>query len=188
MRASLLTKVLMTSLAALSVVGCGGGGGDDSSGFSGAANVSMSVNPSELDSGDRALVRVALSEVHENGIILKFRYPQGLVYVPNSGAVIIEQDETPIKPRFNVVNRDEESVYLVFFLPQKLFQRPGTAYSGDSGTVEVQLVGKAAVPEGIIEVDADVDDPGIADTLEFKVSKPEFLAEDQHSITVQADG
>jgi hypothetical protein len=59
------------------------------------------------------------NEVHENGIILKFRYPQGLVYVPNSGAVIIEQDETPIKPRFNVVNRDEESVYLVFFLPPK---------------------------------------------------------------------
>ena len=54
--------------------------------------------------------------------------------------------------------------------------------------MEVQLVGKAAVPEGTIEVDADVDDPGIADTLEFKVSKPEFLAEDQHSITVHADG
>lgn len=184
MRASLVSTVLMASLTTSSLVGCGGGGGDDSSGFSGAANVSMSVTPSELDSGDRALVRVEVSEVHENGILLKFRYSQGLVYVPNSGTVIIDEDETPIKPRFNVVNKDEESVYLVFFLPQKLFRRSGEEYTGESGTVEIQLVGKSAVREGLIEVDADVDDPGIADTLEFNVSKPEFLAEDQRSITV----
>lgn len=186
MRAPLFTTLLMVSLAASSLVGCGGGGGDDSSSFSGAANVSISVTPSELDSGDRALVRVEVNEVHENGILLKLRYSQGLVYVPNSGTVIIDQDETPIKPRFNVVNKDEESVYLVFFLPQKLFRRPGEEYSGESGTVEVQLVGKSAIRDGLIEVDADVDDPGIADSQEFNVSKPEFLAEDQQSITVLA--
>lgn len=186
MRASLFTTVLMVSLAASSLVGCGGGGGDDSSGFSGAANVSISVTPSELDSGDRALVRVEVNEVHENGILLKFRYSQGLVYVPNSGTVIIDEDETPIKPRFNVVNKDEESVYLVFFLSQKLFRRPGEEYSGEPGTVELQLVGKSAIRDGLIEVDADVDDPGIADSQEFNASKPDFLAEDQQSITVLA--
>jgi hypothetical protein len=42
-----------------------------------------------------------------------------------------------------------------------------------------------AVQDGLVEVDADVDDPGVADTLEFNISKPEFLAEDQQSITVQ---
>ncbi|MEY4669657.1 MAG: hypothetical protein RL518_2356 [Pseudomonadota bacterium] len=185
MRSSLLKTVLLASMAASAMVGCGGGGGDDSSDFSGAANVSMSLNPSSLDSGDRTLVRVEVSDVHENGIALKFRYPEGLVYVSNSGTLVIDEKETSIKPRVNAVTSDEESVYLVFYLPQKLFRRAGQEYSGEGGTVELQLVGKSAVQDGLVEVDADVDDPGIADTLEFNISKPEFLAEDQQSISVQ---
>jgi hypothetical protein len=185
MRPSFITTVLLASLATTSLLGCGGGGGDDSSDFSGAANVSMSLNPSTLDSGDRTLVRVEVSDVHLNGIALKFRYPAGLVYVPNSATIIVDEKETKIKPRVNAVTSDDESVYLVFYLPQKLFRRAGQEYAGEPGTVEVQLVGKGAVREGLVEVDADVDDPGVADTLEFNISKPEFLAEDQQSITVQ---
>ena len=186
MRPLLITTTLLAALASTALSACGGGGGsDDSSDFSGAANVSMSVSPSSLDSGDRALVRVELSEVHQNGIALKFRYPAGLVYVPNSGTLIVDEKETAIKPRVNAVTPDDESVYLVFYLPQKLFRRAGQEYSGESGTVEVQIVGKTAVVDGLVEVDADVDDPGIADTIEFNMSKPEFLAEDQQSISVQ---
>jgi hypothetical protein len=185
MRPSLITTVLLASLATTSLLGCGGGGGDDSGDFSGAANVSMSVTPSNLDSGDRTVVRVEVSDVHENGIALKFRYPAGLVYVPNSGTIIVDEKETSIKPRVNAVTADDESVYLVFYLPQKLFRRSGQQYAGEPGTVELQLVGKLAVQDGLVEVDADVDDPGVADTLEFNISKPEFLAEDQQSITVQ---
>lgn len=185
MRSSLLTTVLLASLATSSLCGCGGGGGDDSSGFSGAANVSMSVNPSNLDSGDRALVRVDVSDVHINGIALKFRYPAGLVYVPNSAFVIVDEKKTAIKPRVNAVTSDDESVYLVFYMPQKLFRRQGQEYSGESALVELQLVGKLATSDGLVEVDADVDDPGVADSLEFNISKPEFLAEDQQSISVQ---
>jgi hypothetical protein len=185
MRSSLLTTVLLASFATSCLLGCGGGGGDDSGDFSGAANVTMSLKPSTLDSGDRTLVRVEVSEVHENGIALKFRYPEGLVYVPNSATITVDEKETPIKPRVNAVTSDEESVYLVFFLPQKLFRRAGQDYSGESGTVELQLVGKSAIRQGLVEVDADVDDPGIADSLEFNISKPEFLAEDQQNISVQ---
>lgn len=185
MRPSLITTVLLASLATTSLLGCGGGGGDDSGDFSGAANVNMSVTPSNLDSGDRTVVRVEVSDVHENGIALKFRYPAGLVYVPNSGTIIVDEKETSIKPRVNAVTADDESVYLVFYLPQKLFRRSGQQYAGEPGTVELQLVGKLAVQDGLVEVDADVDDPGVADTLEFNISKPEFLAEDQQSITVQ---
>jgi hypothetical protein len=186
MRPSLLATLLLTAITIPSMVGCGGGGGGDDSGdFSGAANVSMSVKPSSLDSGDRTLVRVDVSDVHENGIALKFRYPAGLVYVPNSATILVDDKETAIKPRVNAVTSDDESVYLVFYLPQKLFRRTGQDYSGESGTVELQLVGKLAVRDGLVEVDADVDDPGIADSVEFNLSKPEFLAEDQQSISVQ---
>jgi hypothetical protein len=185
MRSSLLTTVFLATLATSFICGCGGGGGDDSSDFSGAANLSMSLNPSTLDSGDRTLVRVEVSDVHLNGIALKLRYPGGLVYVPNSAKIIVDENETKIKPRVNSLTSDEESVYLVFYIPQKLFRRAGQDYNGEPGTVELQLVGKGAVRDGLVEVDADVDDPGVADTLEFNIAKPEFLAEDQQTITVQ---
>jgi hypothetical protein len=186
MRPWLLATFVLVALSPLSLSGCGGGGGGDDTGdFSGAANVSLSVNPSTIDSGDRTFVRLELSDVHPNGIALKIRYPQGLVYVPNSGTLVVDEKETAIKPRVNAVTPDEESVYLVFYLPQKLFRRAGQEYSGEPGTVELQLVGKLAVQDGLVEVDADVDDPGVADTLEFNISKPEFLAEDLQSISVQ---
>jgi hypothetical protein len=185
MRPSLVSTLLLSAFT-IPIVGCGsGGGGDDSGDFSGAANVSISINPSNLDSGDRTLVRVDVSDVHEDGIALKLRYPEGLVYVPNSGTLFVDEKETEIKPRVNTVTTDEEAVYLVFYLPQKLFRRPGQEYYGESATVELQLVGKSAVRDGLVEVDADVDDPGIADSIEFNISKPEFLAEDQQTISVQ---
>lgn len=185
MRSSLLPTILIASLSTTIMCGCGGGGGDDSSDFSGAANVSMSVNPSTLDSGDRALVSVEVSDVHANGIALKFRYPNGLAYVPKSGALFVDEKKVTIKPVVTAVSADEASVYLVYYLPQKLFRRASQQYAGEPGTVEFQLVGKTAVNDGLIEVDADVDDPTVSNTTEFNISKPEFLAEDQQSISVQ---
>ena len=185
MRPSLLTTILLTSLSTTILCGCGGGGGDSSSDFSGAANVSMSVQPSTLDSGDRALVSVEVSDVHPNGIALKFRYPSGLTYVPKSGSLFVDEKKATLKPAIIAISSDGESTYLVYYLPQKLFRRAGQQYAGDPGTVEFQLVGKSAVHDGLIEVDADVDDPTVSNTTEFNISKPEFLAEDQQGITVQ---
>jgi hypothetical protein len=185
MRASLLTTVLLISLSTLSLTGCGGGGGDGSTDYAGAANVSLSVSPSSLDSGDRAFVRTEVSEVHPNGIALKFRYPAGLAYVAKSGAITVGEKRSTLKPIINSVTSDEGSVYLVFYLSQKLFRRSGQTYSGEPGTIEFQLVGKSAVHDGLVEVDADVDDPNVANTAEFNLAKPEFLPEDQQSITVQ---
>jgi hypothetical protein len=51
--------------------------------------------------------------------------------------------------------------------------------------VQFQLVGKSAVTDGLVEVDADVDDTNVDNETEFSVSTPEFLAEDQQTITVQ---
>jgi hypothetical protein len=184
MRASLFFIITTTSLAA-SLMGCGGGGGDDSTDFSGAATVSLSLTPSELDSGDRTLVSADVGDVHGNGIALKFRYPDGLVYVPKSSVLILDEDEIKISPKVNVGSTDGGNTYLVYYLPQKLFRRAKEIYSGEPGTVQFQLVGKSAVTEGLIEVDADVDDTNVANETEFSVATPEFLAEDQQIITVQ---
>ena len=184
MRASLMLPLLALSLAA-SLVGCGGGGGDDSSDFSGAATVSLSLAPSDIDSGDRTLVSVYVGDVHANGIALKFRYPDGLVYVPKSSMLVVDEKEIKISPRVNVTSTDGGSTYLVYFLSQKLFKRVKEVYNGEPGTVQFQLVGKSAITDGLVEVDADVDDTNVDNDTEFNVATPEFLAEDMQSITVQ---
>lgn len=166
-------------------MGCGGGGGDDSTDFSGAATVSMTLTPSELDSGDRTLISAYVGDVHANGVALKFRYPDGLVYVPKSSVLLVDEDEIKISPKVNVASTDGGSTYLVYFLPQKLFKRAKETYNGEPGTVEFQLVGKSAITDGLVEVDADVDDTNVDNNTEFNVATPEFLAEDQQSITVQ---
>jgi hypothetical protein len=166
-------------------MGCGGGGGGDSTDFSGAATVSLSLTPSVLDSGDRTQITVEVGDVHPNGIALKLRYPTGLAYVPKSATLLVGEKETDIAPRNVVTSTDGGSVYLVFYLPQKLFKRAKEIYSGEPGTVQLQLVGKSSVKDGLVEVDADVDDPTVNDNIEFNVATPEFLAEDQQSITVE---
>ena len=184
MRASLICNLIAASLGA-ALVGCGGGGGDDSTDFSGGATISLNLTPSNLDSGDRTLVSVDVGDVHANGITLKFRYPTGLVYVPKSSMLIVDDNDIKIVPKVNVTSTDGGSTYLVYFLPQKLFRRAKEVYAGEPGTVQLQLVGKSAITDGLVEVDADVDDANIDNETEFNVATPEFLAEDQQTISVE---
>ena len=185
MKAHLLTALMASSVVATSLVGCGGGGGSDSNSFSGAATVSLNLTPSTIDSGDRTLVQIWVGDVHENGIALKLRYPSGLGYVSGTAHVIVDGDEVPIKPTANLKTADKGTTYLVFFLPQKLFQQAKQTYQGEAREIGLQLVGKSLVMDGLVEVDADVNDTRVADSDEFKVDKPDFSAADQQQITVQ---
>ena len=183
---SFLNIALLAGLAATTTLaGCGGGGGsDDSSPFSGAATVSLNLTPSTIDSGDETLVKIWVGDVHESGIALKLKYPSGLNYVFQSATLTIDEKEVDIKPRTNVLTADEESAYLVFYLSQRLFRQSSEEYNGEAGLVQLRLVGKSLVTNGFVEVDADVDNPDVADTIEFNASKPEFVAADQQTITV----
>lgn len=185
MRTTQLTALLAALFSATALLGCGGGGGDGESDFSGASTTSLNLTPSEIDSGDRALIEMSVGDVHENGIALKLRYPEGLVYVPSSAKIIVDDKETALTPLINQVTPDKESVYLVFYLRQKSFKRPGEDYNGEPATIQLQLAGKSAVRDGLVEVDTDVDDPAIVDAQEFNIASPEFLADDQASISVQ---
>ena len=157
---------------------CSGGGGGGGSGFVGAANVSIDVSPGSIDTGDRSEVRVQISDVHPNGIILKIRFPTALTYVLNSAVLEVSGDEVDISPA--VSQTDNNDNYLVFFLPQDSFGSEGE----ESGTVVVQLEGAEDTSSGKVEVDADVDDPLINNDVEFNISEPEFAAEDERSIEV----
>lgn len=182
---SYLSIALLAGLAAsMSLTSCGGGGGDDSSTFSGAATVSLDLTPSTIDSGDETLVKVWVGDVHKSGIALKFKYPSGLSYVFKSATLTVGEQEVSIKPRNNVITADEKSTYLVFYLSQRSFREDSEEYTGQPGLVQLRLVGKSRVNDGLVEVDADVDDPDVADSIEFNIAKPGFVAADQQSITV----
>jgi hypothetical protein len=72
----------------------------------------------------------------------------------------------------------------VFYLPQKIFQTGSQEYNGQQGTLTFQLVGRQEVEEGLVEVDPDVDDPAIDNSVEFDLANPEFVAEDEAPISV----
>lgn len=160
----------------LLATGCGGGGGGGGNSFVGAAEVTIQASPQTIDTGDRALVTANVSDVHKSGILLKFHFPSSLRYVPNSAELVVAGSESELAPGFNV-SIDNET-YLVFFLGDRDFP------SARSGVFrfEVQAVTKLA--NGEIEVDADVDDPEIANAEEFNPEAPEFEAQDAARIEV----
>ena len=124
--------------------------------------------------------------MNASGIAVKFRYPLGLDYVKSSAALVVDEKTIKLTPTVNIDSDREESTYLVFYLSQKLFRRPGEPYNGDPGTLRFELVGKATVTDGLVEVDPDVDDPALKNTEEFSLQNPEFSAEDKASISVAA--
>jgi hypothetical protein len=181
-----LPCLLLASTVALT--GCGGGGGGSGDpAFVGAANVTLKTTPSTIDSGDRTLVQAEVSEVIENGISLKFRYPESLRYVPKSGVLVFNNKEVDLTPTVNKVSEEEGLVYLVFYLKQSLFTKPGQKYQGEGGEVQIQLEGIKALDDGKIEIDADVDDPAENNSTEFSIEEPEFVAADEAYIRVRSE-
>lgn len=164
--APFLTLCMMTS--------CGGGGGDS---FVGGANVDLSVTPNTIDTGDRVLVRVNISNIHPDGVSVKFNYPTSLTYIPNSGAFeSSSQDEFDVDP---VVNQNiDDETYLVFFLSDDDVEQ------GSSATITFELEAVDTEDDAVIGVDADVNDISVDDALEFDIENPEYMSEDQESVNI----
>lgn len=179
-----LSLLLLTcaTLSSLTACGSGGGGGDDD--FVGAANVSIEARPSHIDSGDRTKVMIGINEVHQNGIALKVRFPDGLRYVTESASLNAADRNIIVEPTVNASSKEGGDVYLVFYLSQSLFRLAGEEYRGEAGTLSLQLEGRSTVKDGKIQVDADVDDPAEDNSVEFDINNPEFAAEDQSTINV----
>lgn len=174
------TPQLLLALGALlmTVPGCGGGGGgggDDD--FLGAAVVDVGASPRSFDTGDRTVIRAFLSEVNDDGLMLKFRFPKELRYVLESAALIVDDNDRDISPKVKVTVDNDN--YLVFFLAQDDFD------DNQRGVVEFQLEADDTVTDGEIEVDPDVDDPLINNNTEFDPENPEFGAEASVNVNVR---
>jgi hypothetical protein len=170
------SKLLCLALicGCFSSCGGGGGGGED---FVGAAIVSLHASPSTIDTADRMLVKVEISEVNASGIALKLKFPVGLSYVPSSSSLVSGEESLDITPAVNA--RENNFSYLVYYLDQSVFGK------NDSGTVEFFLEGTKRVIDGELAVDADVDNPLISNEIEFDIVNPGFAAESSVEVNVE---
>lgn len=179
-----LNKVLIIPLLiGLSFFGgCGGGGGGGDDEFVGAGEVTVRTQPSVIDPGDHTQVTVSIAEVHKNGVALKLRYPEGLVYVPDSSILSVEQTDKKLTPDFN--GSDGKYVYLVYFLEQKTFGAEGK----DRGYLTFELrAGDEEIREGEVEVALSVLDPDLPGGTGFDVENPLFSTRDSAPIKVRVN-
>jgi hypothetical protein len=163
---------------ALTGSACGGGGGG-SDAFVGAAIVNIDAVPRETDPGKRIQVTARINEVHPDGIFLKLRYPDGFSYATGTASFSAQDSDRKLTPQFNQTDEVAGKTYLVFNLNRALFTEE------NEGTLVLELNSGSEVRSGKIELDADVNDPTIADLQEFSVENPEFNEQDEISIEVK---
>ena len=183
---SKLRLLLSLSLFLTPIIGCGSGGGGSSNSSSGAANISVTASPKKIDIQDRTTVRIKLEEVNRNGIVVKVRYPSRLEYVAGTSFLKVDGDDRDITPDVSV--QDGNKRYLVFFFPRSYFGDVPDSEDQDQtstpGELRFELVGKDNLSDGTIEVDVDVDDPTIDNSVEFTLDNTAFQVESEASIEV----
>lgn len=128
------------------------------------------------------MVKVYLEDVHQDGILLKVRTPTELNYHSESAILTQASDFFRIRPIERGRGRvgDERNYnYLVFSLPRTLFDLENEA------ELTFEMTADGVVEEGLIEVDADINNPLIEDRDEFQFSNPDFTPEDFVEISVE---
>lgn len=158
-----LSLIFAVSVLSCGLGGGGGGGGDELV----AADVSIVASPRQIDSGDRIRVTIFMSDIKEDGLLLKLRYSSRLAYVRNSSTVTVDGDNVSVNPGANeTINNN--LTYLVYDLPHSTFG------DNDNAQIELILEGQGRLSEGEIEVDADFNDPSQSFSQKFSVLSPEF--------------
>lgn len=172
------TLAALIFIISLVVSACGGGGGGGG-GFVGAADLQLEVEPRVVDPGDRLFVRIRINEIHEDGIMLKLRFPSAIRYVRDSAMLYRDRGDDQGRAYPPTENETvESSIYLVFFVDHDDLE-------GDNrGELLLELEAREEVDDGQVEVDADVDNPRVDDDKEFDAENPAFAAEDRVYVDV----
>jgi len=155
------------------LLGCGGGGGSTLP--EGPAKVAVTVDPKNIDTGDRTQVTVNISNFKVEGVILKVKFPIALSYVLFSSFIEISGDLIDASP--TVTESDTTDTYLVYELSkEELGIGPTTKFS-----LIFELDGDEDVADGTVGIDADLD-VGEA----FDITKPQFDAISEADLIVGA--
>jgi hypothetical protein len=162
------------------VLGCGlggGGGGGDGQDVSSAPppDVNLSLDPHNIDAGDRTNLLVELTNVQIN-FILKVRFKKNLGYVTNSTFVKAADQTVAIEP--DLKKSDATYTYLIYFLTPDQFFEEG------EGKLLLQLQAKSDSGDTTISVDTDIDNPNISNSKEFDVNNPRFDVQSEDDVSV----
>jgi hypothetical protein len=168
--ALLLLTVILTA--------CGsGGGGDDFDPLKGAA-VSMSVEPNSIGVGDRLGVRIFISRVNPDGVVVVLRYTtRSLHFIAGTSFFRSDGDRVLISPTFGPGAKPEYT-FITFYLPASAF--------GDSRTGEIQLelLGERQDNKARVELDEFKHNILIPPEREFSLADPNFSADDAEDVRI----
>jgi hypothetical protein len=155
-------------------VSCGGGGGGGSS--SRAAHVSLSIRPSQIDSGDYTNIVARISDIKQSAFALKVRFPVELSYLSHSSLYVVGGNQIDTGPDEN--GTDGRYNYLVYYVTQSTFGSLGR------GELHLKLLGKADNPNGNVALDADWNNPITNPGYEFDPTDPQFDPQSEGEIIV----
>jgi len=170
---------------ALLVCGCGGGGGSSES-FT-AASISVTAAPESIDTGDRSEIKVHISDIHEDGIVLKVRFPEELSYVDGTSFLDRSDEERiDIDPTFVEPSLDGGWSFVVYLLSR---EQLGNSSAGD---LLLEVRGNEPTDssddddDSPAEVEVDADFQG-ADPVTVELATSEFSAEDSARLEVEEE-
>lgn len=176
-----IRRLLVPVAIGLTMASCGGGGGGGGGG--GAESnypgyVEFHVERDSLDSGDLTDITVTVTDVHRDGVFLKFHYPSSLAY--RSGSAIMhsgdEESWTMTSP-FDAASNGADK-YLVFRVS------PPPEDQNNRVRVGFTLRAVSGDPYAYVEVELDNNDPSLPDNLEFHDSSPQFSSDDRWNISI----
>lgn len=181
--------ILATTLAvpvALALSSCGMGGGGGGNGSDGdqvePAELNLVVTPPEIDSGDRMLLKITMSEIHKDGLLLKVQFPTAMHYVTGTSFLTVDGDEIDIDPAARVTTgvAEDQKSYVVYDLSHDTFGNERSAQ------MTLKLEGDSEVKEGAtVAVDADFNDPGLRFDQKFNALAPQFDPQDRVKIKIR---
>jgi hypothetical protein len=175
-------KRLILSIFILILASCGGGGGGGGGGVSDnyEGDLHIELERDHIDSGDLNRITIDVTNLNQNGSVLKIRTSPSLKLVRKSAILFPDRsEERPISADADVGNENER--FTVFFL------YPSDALDDDYVSLEFTLKAVSGDEDGFIEVDLDNNDPNTSDSSEFSLSQPRFTAKLRRSIFIESD-
>jgi len=172
-------SLIFLSLVLLSASSCGGGGGAGNDFFV-AATIDIDAYPESIYVGERTIITTYIDDVCANGVVVKFRYPQSLHYVPETAFLDIDGQIVDIGPLFNGLSRKDYYNYLVFVFPQETFgkHRNGKLFFH----LEAAKMNNAAR----VAVAATMRDTNLPDTQQFNINDPKFGSDTEVTIRIKS--
>lgn len=155
--------VFIIAMVLLLFSSCGGGGLHPDTG---PAVPKIRLSKEHIDSGDVTEVKIDIGDISSEEFVVKIRYPLGLSYVFDTSFLEINRKTYDTGPDYNLA--DSSYNYLVYFLNGNDIR-----YS-DSLALNFELRGVSEVASGFVEVDIDLDDLEVRNTVEFTVADPRF--------------